>query len=56
MLKIEIKGKQYEALFPVRVVYDGKEYWIKRATKTSGIYLNDQKPNVLLPDTNNLPK
>ena len=44
MLKIEINGKKYEGKIPVRIFYNDKEYWIKRATKTDGIYLNNQPP------------
>lgn len=29
---------------PVKVTCDGKDFWIKKSTKTSGIYLNDQPP------------
>jgi len=27
---------------PVKIIYEGKEYWIKRATKTDGLYMNNQ--------------
>jgi hypothetical protein len=44
---------------PVKIEHEGKEYWIKKATKTNGIYLNDVPPkeeNVLLRDTDNIPQ
>ena len=36
---------------PVKIIYEGKEYWIKRATKTEGIYLNAERPKVLVSNT-----
>lgn len=29
---------------PVKVTCDGKDFWIKKSTKTSGIYMNNQPP------------
>jgi len=40
---------------PIKIEHEEKTYWIKKATKTSGIYLNDVPPkeeNVLrVPDS-----
>ena len=42
---------------PVKITCEGKEYWIKKATKTDGIYLNSEKPkDVLLPNALSVPK
>lgn len=29
---------------PVKIVCDGKDFWIKKSTKTNGVYMNDQPP------------
>ncbi len=29
---------------PVKVIYNGKEFWIKEGTKKDGVYLNGQPP------------
>ena len=59
MIEIEINGKKYKAQCPVRVIHEGKEFFIKRATKTNGIYLNDQplkEKDVLLRQSDNIHK
>lgn len=36
--------KKIELSLPIKITFEGKEYWIKRATKTKGIFLNSQEP------------
>ena len=46
MIKIS-SGERNEYLeLPVRVTYEGKEFWIKKATKTDGLYLNNIPPKM----------
>ena len=57
MIEIEINGKKYKAQCPVRVIHEGKDFWVKRATKTSGIYMNNEIPkDVLLRQSDNIHK
>jgi len=44
MIKLSNKDKSIEMRLPVKIEYQGKEYWIKKSTKTVGIYLNTQSP------------
>ena len=27
---------------PLKIIYEGKEYFVKKATKTDGLYMNNQ--------------
>lgn len=56
MIEIEINGKKYKAQCPVKVIHEGREFFIKRATKTNGIYLNSERPNVLLHSSDSIHK
>lgn len=29
---------------PLKIEYEGEEFWIKKATKTTGIYMNKDAP------------
>lgn len=46
MVKIAHKGKNFKIELPARVEHNGKIYWIKEATKKSGIYMNDVEPKM----------
>ena len=46
MIKLSNKDKSIEMRLPVKIEYQGKEYWIKKSTKTVGIYLNTQSPKI----------
>lgn len=43
MPKVLVNGKEFE--LPLKIIFEDKEYWIKRATKTTGIFLNSINPN-----------
>jgi hypothetical protein len=40
-LKFSSKDRNVHLELPVKIEFEGKVYWIKRATKTSGIYMNN---------------
>ena len=44
MIKLSDKKKKVELELPVKVEFEKKEYWIKKSTKVSGIYMNTQPP------------
>ncbi len=44
MTKFSSKDRNEYLELPVKITYEGKDYWVKRATKTSGIYMNDVPP------------
>jgi len=46
MVKFSNKDRNEYLELPVRVEYEGRVYWIKRATKSPGIYMNDQPPKI----------
>ena len=44
---------------PIKVEHNSQIYWIKEATKTAGIYMNNIEPKEekdVLPISNNIPK
>jgi len=43
---------------PIKIEHEDKIYWVKKATKTSGIYLNDVPPKEenVLPVSDSVPK
>ena len=43
-LKFSDKNRNVNLELPVKISCDGKDYYIKRATKTTGIYLNSEPP------------
>lgn len=56
-MKFSDKSRNVNLELPVKINFEGKDYWVKKATKTSGLYMNDIPPkDVLLPITNNLRK
>lgn len=55
MVKFSSKDRNEYLELPVRVEYEGRVYWIKRATKTGGLYMNSERPrDVLLSNTDNI--
>jgi len=44
VIKLSNKDKSIEMRLPVKIEYQGKEYWIKKSTKTVGLYMNNQVP------------
>lgn len=45
MPKVLVNGKEFE--LPLKIIFEGKEYWIKRATKTNGLFMNSQEPKCI---------
>ena len=43
-MKFSDKNRNVNLELPVKITYEGKEFWIKKATKTDGIYLNSIEP------------
>lgn len=43
-MKFSDKNRNVNLELPVKIIFEGKEFWIKKATKTSGIYLNSEPP------------
>ena len=46
MIKISNKDESIEMSFPVKIEYQGKEFWIKKSTKDGKNYMNDQVPSL----------
>jgi len=56
-MKFSDKNRNVNLELPVKISFEGKDYWIKKATKTSGLYMNDIPPkDVLLPNTPDIRK
>lgn len=61
-MKFSDKNRNVNLELPVKISYEGKEFWIKKATKTDGIYLNSEPPketkaeDVVLPISSDLRK
>lgn len=43
-MKFSDKNRNVNLELPVKITCEGIEYWIKRATKTNGLYLNTEPP------------
>lgn len=46
MIKLSSGSRNENLELPVKITYEGKEFWIKKATKTNGLYLNDIPPKI----------